>query len=66
MEKEIVQLNSIADYCKFCGFELLHPLVAVVNMAEASRNYPDGKSLRGELEALLRVCPANVPEAGKM
>ena len=43
MEKEIVQLNSIAEYCKFCGFELLHPLVAAVNMAEASRNYPDGK-----------------------
>ncbi|MGI6756810.1 MAG: helix-turn-helix domain-containing protein [Bacteroidaceae bacterium] len=43
MEKEIVQLNSIADYCKYCGFELLHPLVAVVNMAEAARNYPECK-----------------------
>lgn len=43
MEKEIVQLNSIADYCKYCGFELLHPLVAVVNMADAKRNYPECK-----------------------
>ncbi len=43
MEKEIVQLNSIADYCEYCGFELLHPLVAVVNMAEAARNYPECK-----------------------
>ena len=43
MEKEIVQLNSIADYCKYCGFELLHPLVAVVDMADAKRNYPECK-----------------------
>ena len=43
MEKEIVQLNSIAEYCKYCGFELLHPLVAVVDMAEAKRNYPECK-----------------------
>lgn len=43
MEKEIVQLNSITDYCKYCGFELLHPLVAVVDMAEAKRNYPECK-----------------------
>ena len=39
----IVQLNSIPDYCKYCGFEVLHPLVAVVDMAEAQRNYPECK-----------------------
>jgi AraC-like DNA-binding protein len=43
MEKEIVQLNSIADYCKYCGFELFHPLVAVVDMADAKRHYPECK-----------------------
>ena len=43
MEKGIVQLNSIADYCKYCGFELLHPLVAVVDMADAKRHYPECK-----------------------
>ena len=41
--EEIVQLNSIPDYCKYCGFEVLHPLVAVVDMAEAQRNYPECK-----------------------
>ena len=43
MEQEIVQLNDINTYCKYCGFEVLHPLVAVVDMAKAARNYPDGK-----------------------
>ena len=41
--EEIIQLNSIPDYCKYCGFEVLHPLVAVVDMAEAQRNYPECK-----------------------
>lgn len=41
--EEIVQLNSIPDYCKYCGFEVLHPLVAVVDIADAKRNYPECK-----------------------
>lgn len=41
--EEIVQLNSIPNYCKYCGFEVLHPLVAVVDLAEAQRNYPECK-----------------------
>ena len=40
---KIVQLNSISDYCKYCGFEVLHPLAAVVDLAEAKRNYPECK-----------------------
>ena len=43
MKKEIIRIDSIGSYCKTCGFEVLHPLVAVVDMAEARRNYPDGK-----------------------
>ena len=43
MENEIIQLNDINTYCKYCGFEVLHPLVAVVDMAEAKRNYPECK-----------------------
>ena len=43
MENEIIQLNDINTYCKYCGFEVLHPLVAVVDMAEATRNYPECK-----------------------
>ena len=43
MEKDIIQIKSIDTYCKYCGFEVLHPLVAVVNMAEAVRNYPECK-----------------------
>lgn len=43
MEKDIIQINSIDTYCKYCGFEVLHPLVTVVNMAEAVRNYPECK-----------------------
>ena len=43
MEKEIIRIDSIDSYCKTCGFEVLHPLVAVVDMAEARQNYPDGK-----------------------
>ena len=43
MEKEIVRIDSIDVYCKTCGFEVLHPLVAVVDMAKANQNYPDGK-----------------------
>lgn len=43
MEQDIIQLNDINTYCKYCGFEVLHPLVAVVDMAKAARNYPDGK-----------------------
>ena len=43
MENKIIQLNDINTYCKYCGFEVLHPLVAVVDMAKAARNYPDGK-----------------------
>ena len=43
MENEIIQLNDINTYCKYCGFEVLHPLVAVVDMAKAKRNYPECK-----------------------
>ena len=43
MENEIIQMNDINTYCKYCGFEVLHPLVAVVDMAEAKRNYPECK-----------------------
>jgi len=43
MDQQVTRLDSITDYCKYCGFEVLHPLVTVVDMAKAARNYPDGK-----------------------
>ena len=43
MGNDFIYLNSIETYCEYCGFEIKHPLVAVVNMAEAKRNYPECK-----------------------
>ena len=43
MRNDIVILDNIDQYCRYCGFETQHPLVAVVEMAKAKRNYPDGK-----------------------
>ncbi len=43
MGNDFIYLNSIETYCEYCGFEMKHPLVAVVNMAEAKRNYPECK-----------------------
>ena len=38
-ENEIIQLNSVDQYNQMFGLETLHPLVGVVNLAEATR-YP--------------------------
>ncbi len=38
-ENEIIQLNSVDQYNQLFGLETLHPLVGVVNLAEATR-YP--------------------------
>lgn len=55
MEREIIHINSIDAYCKTCGFEVLHPLAAVVDMAEAKQNYPDGKLNFGVYALWLKV-----------
>ena len=39
MENEIVILDSIEKFNRQCGFETLHPLVAVVDMAEAKGDF---------------------------
>ena len=39
MENEIVILDSIEKFNRQCGFETLHPLVAVVDMTEAKNDY---------------------------
>ena len=39
MENEIILLDSIETFNRVCGFETLHPLVAIVNMAEAKGNF---------------------------
>ena len=38
-ENEIIQLNSVDQYNQMFGLETLHPLVGVVDLAEATR-YP--------------------------
>ncbi len=43
MGNDFIYLNSIDTYCKYCGFEVRHPMVAVVDMAQARRNYPECK-----------------------
>lgn len=43
MGNDFIYLNSIETYCKYCGFEVRHPMVAVVDMAQARRNYPECK-----------------------
>ena len=39
MENEIVILDSIEKFNRQCGFETLHPLVSVVDMAEAKGDF---------------------------
>ena len=39
MENEIVILDSIEKFNRQCGFETLHPLVSVVDMAEAKSDF---------------------------
>ena len=39
MENEIILLDSIETFNRVCEFETLHPLVAIVNMAEAKGNF---------------------------
>ena len=40
-ENPVIILKSVDQYCRYCGFETLHPLVAVVDIAKAKRNYPE-------------------------
>lgn len=42
MEKFVV-INSIADYCQWCGFKALNPLYTIVDMCDGSKSYPDTK-----------------------
>ena len=43
MKDDIVVINSIADYCKWCGFEAVNPLYTIVDMSDRSKTYPDTK-----------------------
>ena len=39
MENEIILLDSVETFNNYCGFDTLHPLVAVVDMADAQKDY---------------------------
>lgn len=43
MKENVLVINSIADYCKWCGFKALNPLYTIVDMGDSSKNYPDTK-----------------------
>jgi len=43
MENEIIILDSIETFNRHCGFETMHPLVSVVDMAQAKANYGSSK-----------------------
>ena len=39
--EEIIKLNSVEDYCDTFGFEAQHPLVAVIDMKDATKSPQD-------------------------
>ena len=43
MKQEVLRLETIEDYCNWCGFDALHPLVTVVDMGDLSKHYPSDK-----------------------
>ncbi|MBO7378543.1 MAG: AraC family transcriptional regulator [Bacteroidales bacterium] len=40
MKSDVLRLGTIEDYCNWCGFDALHPLVTVVDMRDFSKHYP--------------------------
>ena len=51
MEEEIIKLNTVDDYCETFGFEKQHPLVAVVNLKDATK-FPQDFTLNYGVYAL--------------
>ena len=47
MNEDIYVINSIADYCKWCGFSALNPLYTIVDMSDRSKSYPDARANLG-------------------
>lgn len=52
MGNEIVILDSIEKFNRQCGFETLHPLASVVDMAKAKGDFGTARLNYGEAEAL--------------
>ena len=51
MEEEIIKLNTVDDYCEMHGFERQHPLVAVVDLKDATK-FPQDFTLNYGVYAL--------------
>ena len=51
MEEEIIKLNTVDDYCETFGFEKQHPLVAVVDLKDATK-FPQDFTLNYGVYAL--------------
>ena len=51
MEEEIIKLNTVDDYCEMHGFEKQHPLVAVVDLKDATK-FPQDFTLNYGVYAL--------------
>ncbi len=43
MKSDVIRLETVEDYCNWCGFDALHPLVTVVDMRDFSKHYPADK-----------------------